>query len=79
MMTLRHIRVGVIRSGRRIGTHGNRAGSPGRTLCGGEFTAQDWTFGDARRANSIEIRQFNVCPACVAKINAEEVRIEESL
>lgn len=69
-LPLRHIRVGVVRASHTIGTHYNRPGNPGNTLCGGEFTAYDWDMKDAKRASTAELFEFNVCRDCVSHIDS---------
>jgi hypothetical protein len=60
--------VGVIRASRTIGTHYNKPGSPGRTLCGGEMTAQDWSVSEAWTSTKKDKDKFNVCKCCLAKV-----------
>lgn len=59
-----HIRVGVVRSSRRIMGH---RGNPGTTLCGAPLTAYDITAGEARRLSPADIARGRICEACVAK------------
>lgn len=67
--TVKHIRVGVARSSRTIGTHYNKPGNPGRVLCGAPMTASDLTDKDAKGATFAELRPFNVCPECFEILN----------
>lgn len=68
-MEVRHVRAGVVRSSRTIGTHYNKLGNPGQTLCGAPFTACDWMLTDAKKASDQEKAEFNVCRGCLAKVN----------
>jgi hypothetical protein len=63
-----HVRVGVVRAGRRINDH---RGDAGRALCGGELTAYDVDLRYARRATADELRQFPICAACLEAARKE--------
>jgi hypothetical protein len=60
-----HVRVGVVRAGRRIN---DSRGNPGHTLCGGPLTSYDIDLGYAKKATPEEITRFNICLACMAKV-----------
>lgn len=61
-----HVRVDVVMGGRRINDH---KGSPGRTLCGGEFTSYDMTLPEARRmAKKGELEKWVGCATCREKV-----------
>jgi len=66
MMSGAHVRVGVVRAGRRIN---DRRGNPGRTLCGGALTSYDVDLKWVRRASVEELDKFNICRACRAAAN----------
>lgn len=60
-----HIRIGVVRAGKRIN---DSRGNPGQTLCGAPVTANDCTIADARKLRPETIDQFHVCQMCLARI-----------
>jgi hypothetical protein len=60
-----HIRIGVVRAGRRIN---DSRGNAGHTLCGAALTSSDITLRDARKVTRDEIEQFNICQMCLAKM-----------
>lgn len=66
-MEIQHIRVNVVPAGRRVN---DAKGNPGRTICGAPITDRDLTVADARRLREKDIREFNVCQMCLARIPA---------
>lgn len=59
--TVRHVRVGIAKAGKRINA---ARGNPGRTMCGAEITVNDVAFSDWNKMNEADVKEWNICHEC---------------